>query len=924
MNEEQKRLDDRKEKKENWRLWGPYLAERAWATVREDYSADGAAWEHFSHDQARRRAYRWNEDGLGGICDEKQYLCLALALWNGRDPILKERAFGLTGNEGNHGEDVKECYFYLDATPSHSYLRYLYKYPQAEYPYSLLLEENRRRGRRDPSFNLLDTGIFNESRYWDVELIYAKFDPEAILLRINIYNRGPSMATLHVLPTLWFRNTWSWGDETAKKPTLYAFDSPEGAAWAVHAAHPELGVYHLYGAQPAELLFTGNETDFQGLWGIPNQSLYVKDAFHRLVIHGERSAVNPALEGTKCAAWYRLSVPPASESHLELMLVSENAKESFKAGGHPTSSKPETSVLRQTMANLVGFMFSPQESRESFKGFDKVMETRKSEADRFYHDVLPGATEEDGAILRQALSGLIWTKQFFHYDVARWLDGDQVPPPESRKRGRNHKWRHLKSANVILMPDSWEYPWFVAWDLAFHCVALALIDIDFAKEQLEMLLTNRYLHPDGQIPGCEWAFDDVNPPLLAWAALECFQMERTRTGIGDLGFLRRMFNKLVLNYGWWLNRRDPGNRGVFEGGALGLDNISIYDRSQPLPPGFSLKQADASAWMAMYALNLTTMAIELAREDPGYEEMAIQFHAQFFAVANAVHGHGDGSVSLWDSTEAFFKDVLDTPDGAFPLPVFSWVGLIPLFGVEIGYPEQLAALTRYKDFLKGHAGGTYDGNIICACPHTENERGEHFFSLPLPSNVPEIMERVLNADQFISPHGVRSLSKVHRTTMGLGDLPVLGSVMIAYEPGESQSGLFGGNSNWRGPIWFPLNYLLVRALDKAHEYLTDTFAVNAPGLGGRMTLKQAADVIAERLIGIFRRDERGLRPAFPEESPFQKDPHWRDLLLFYEYFHGDTGQGLGAAHQTGWTALVANLLKRHYERSEGEEAKVRH
>ncbi len=898
MNAERKRLDAQKKGTENWRLWGPYSAERAWGTVREDYSPFGTAWEYLDHDQSRSRAYRWNEDGMAGICDEKQRLCFALALWNGRDPILKERAFGLTGNEGNHGEDVKEYYFYLDATPTHSYLKYLYKYPQKEYPYELLVEENRRRSRKDPPFNLLDTGVFAENRYWDVEAVYAKADPDTLLIRITAYNRGPEAATLHILPTLWFRNTWSWGQEVGK-PKLFAADPPTGVAWVVWAEHPELGVYHLHGANQARLLFSENETNHDRLWSIPNPTPYVKDAFHRHVVNGEESAVNPERVGTKFAAWHRLDVPAGSSAHIDLVLNAHSPKEHFKKG----------------------IMFTTP--REPFKSFDAIMKTRKSEADEFYWEVLPDASKEDAQIFRQALSGLIWSKQFFHYDVARWLDGDTVPPPESRKWGRNRKWRHLKSVDVISMPDKWEYPWFAAWDLAFHCVAMALVDVDFAKEQLELLLGERYLHPNGQIPAYEWAFEDVNPPVHAWAALECFRIERARGEQGDLGFLRRIFNKLILNYGWWINRKDPENRGVFEGGFMGLDNISVYDRSQPLPLGYSLKQADASGWMAMFALNLTVMAIELAQEHPEYEDMAIQIHKQFFAIANSIHGHTETAVALWDSADQFFKDALDCPHGVFQLPVFSWVGLIPIFGIEIVGPEKFKRLPRYTAFLDSHAGGVYDGNVVCACPHTVNIRGEHLFSLALPGNLPGIMQRVLNSEEFLSPCGVRALSKIHTWKRDLGDVPGIGMTMISYEPGESQSGLFGGNSNWRGPVWFPLNFIFVRALEKLHRYLTESFTVPAPSLktalsSDLVTFEQAADLISQRLTDIFRRNERGLRPAFPEESLFQTDPYWKDLLLFHEYFHAETGQGLGASHQTGWTALVANLVERMYTKAPGD------
>ncbi|MGE5893368.1 MAG: MGH1-like glycoside hydrolase domain-containing protein, partial [bacterium] len=889
----------------------------------------GTAWEFFDHDQARSRAYRWNEDGLGGICDEKQRLCFAISLWNGRDPILKERAFGLTGNQGNHGEDVKEYYFYLDAAPSHSYLRYLYKYPQAEYPYAWLVEENRRRSRIDPPFSLLDTGIFNENRYWDIEIVYAKSSPETVLIRIVAYNRGPEAATLHLLPSLWFRNTWSWGGDGRKKPGIFAFDMEKGPVWAVHAEHPELGVYHLYGAEDADLLFTENETNAERLWGLPNSSPFVKDSFHRRVIHDEESAVNPEMAGTKCAAWYRLDVAGGSSATIDLMLTSEKEKESRQQtrGGNPGreihhGTREGASMLRQAMSGLFDLESLAKKTEESFRKFDQVLEARRAEADEFYREILPRVSGDDASILRQTIAGLLWTQQFFHYEIAHWIDGDALTPPAERKWGRNHLWRHLKAADVISMPDAWEYPWFAAWDLAFHCVAISLFDIDLAKQQIELLLNERYLHPNGQIPAYEWTFEDVNPPVHAWAALECFRTEQKQRGKGDLAFLRRVFNKLILNYGWWLNRKDPEGRNVFGGGFLGLDNISVYDRSQPLPPGFSLKQADATGWVAMFILNMTVMALELAAVDPEYEEMAIQLHNQFFAMADAVHGYTETGVSLWDYEDKFFKDVVSGPQGNFPLPVYSWVGLIPLFGCEVVGPEKFEKVPRYQDFLKGHAGGKYDGHIICACPHTENFRGEHLFTIVQPTNLPAILSRVLHEDEFLSPHGVRSVSRIHAMRRDLGTVPGLGMTMIAYEPGESMSGLFGGNSNWRGPVWFPLNFLLVQSLDRFHRYLGENFKVPAPFRGGQeITLKEAADEIAERLVNIFRRNGGGVRPAFPEQSPFQSDPNWKDLLLFHEYFHGETGQGLGASHQTGWTALVANLLKRRHEKTGETERK---
>jgi len=877
LNAERQRLERQHEGREDWRLWGPYLAERAWGTVREDYSEYGAAWEYFDHDQARSRAYRWNEDGMGGICDDQQRLCLALALWNGRDPILKERAFGLTGNQGNHGEDVKEYYFYLDATPSHSYLRYLYKYPQAEYPYARLVEENARRGRLDPPCSLLDTGAFNENRYWDVEVHYAKRSPDEIHANIHAYNSGPEEATLHLLPTLWFRNTWSWGEADAVKPLLKSIDPPQGAAWAVQAVHPTLGSYYLYGRQPASVLFTENDTNAERLWGTPNATPWVKDAFHRYVIDGEHDAVNPALQGTRFAAWQHCRVAPGQKTVLNLVL----------------SARPLA---------------------EPFARSQVTFSQRRSEADVFYDELLPDASPEDHRIMRQALAGMIWSKQFFHYDVSRWLAGDHFPAPSARRSGRNRYWKHFRAGDVISMPDKWEYPWFAAWDLAFHCAALALVDVDFAKEQIELMVKENYLHPNGQIPAYEWAFGDVNPPVHAMGALKCYRSERVQRGKADRDFLLRVFNKLLLNYAWWINRKDAEGHNVFEGGFLGLDNISVFDRSHPLPPGFSLKQADATGWMAMFALNMTLIALELAHDDPDYEDIAIQIFDQFLSIANTVAGHADGGISLWDPEAGFFKDLVTTPDGSYHrIDVYSWVGLIPLFACEVVDQRLLSKTPRFAKLLSAHRGGLFQGNYVCACPEWENERGERLLSLVDHTMLPRILQRLLNEGEFLSPYGVRSVSKLHATHRELGHLPGVGEAMIEYVPGESNSGLFGGNSNWRGPIWMPTNFLLVQALEKYYRFLGDGFTVPAPCLGGReLNLKEIANLIAERLVDIYRRDETGRVRAHPPESPFQHDPYWRDLHLFYEYFHGDTGQGLGASHQTGWTGLIANLVARRY------------
>ncbi len=879
LNPERARLERQRDGVENWRLWGPYLAERAWGTVREDYSPHGSAWEYLDHDQARSRAYRWSEDGLGGICDEEQRLCFALALWNGKDPILKERAFGLTGNQGNHGEDVKEEYFYLDAAPSHSFLCYLYKYPQAEFPYARLVKENARRGRNDPPFNLLDTGAFHESRYWDVEVTYAKAGPEEIHIRIVAYNRSPDTNTLHLLPSLWFRNTWSWDRKEGEKPALKSIAAPNGAAWAVQAAHTTLGTYTLYGRQPAQSLYTENESNAGSLWGVPDSSRYVKDAFHRYVVHGEKDAVNPVQLGTKFTAWHTLDVEAGGEIRLDLVLSARQMKDPFAVS-------------------------------------EKILAGRRSEADLFYQELLPEAGEEDHRIMRQALAGMIWNKQFFHYDVERWLEGDSVPPPKGRKFGRNRSWLHLKAGDVLSMPDTWEYPWFAAWDLAYQCAALSLVDVDFAKEQMELILKERYLHSNGQIPAYEWSFGDVNPPVHAMGILKVFRAERVQRGKGDLNFLQRVFHKLLLNYAWWINQKDSDGDNVFEGGFLGLDNISVFDRSKPLPAGFRLKQADATGWMAMFSLNMTVMALELATEDPDYEDIAIQIYQQFLGIANTITGHTGGQVSLWDPEAGFFKDLVVDPEGrSHRIDVYSWVGLIPLFACEILDQRLLEKVPRFQSILSEHGGGMFHGHTICACPHSTNQRGEHLLALVDHTMLPRILKRLLKEEEFLSPYGIRSVSRIHANHRDLGILPGVGEAMIDYVPGESESGLFGGNSNWRGPIWMPTNYSLVQALEKFYRYLGDNFTVAVPCLDNReLNLREIATLIAERLVDLYRRGEQGRIPAFPKESPFQQDPHWQDHYLFYEYFHGDTGQGLGASHQTGWTGLIANLVMRRYRR----------
>jgi len=868
---EQHRLNQQRLKKENWRLWGPYLSERAWGTVREDYSADGTAWEHFSHDQARFRAYRWNEDGMGGICDEKQRLCLALALWNGQDAILKERAFGLTGNQGNHGEDVKEYYFYEDATPSHSYLKYLYKYPQAAYPYSLLEQENARRGRNQPPYTLLDTGVFNDNNYWDVQVEYAKAAIDDIHVRITVFNRGDREACLHVLPTLWFRNIWSWSDKGIVKPAIERETVNENF-WSVKAAHADLGEYRLYGKQPAELLFTENDSNCERLWGLANATPYVKDGIHRYVVNNECDAVNPAGKGSKCAAWYKLTVPGGQSRIIDLALAAKPVAHPFDAG---------ESVFRQ----------------------------RKSEADAFYAALMPDGDSADQCLFRQAMAGMIWSKQFFHFEVLRWLQGDLNAPPENRKNGRNAHWRHLRAGDVISMPDAWEYPWFAAWDLAFHCMAFSLIDVDFAKDQMELLLKETYFHPNGQIPAYEWAFGDVNPPVHALGALQVFRTERQQRGRGDRNFLQRIFHKLLMNYAWWINNKDGDGLNVFEGGFLGLDNISVFDRSMHLPDGYKLKQSDATGWMAMFALNMTVMALELATEDSDYEDTAIQTYEQFLNIANSIAGYAGTGTSLWDPEDGFFKDLLVEPNGNHHrVDVYSWVGLIPLFACEIVDERLLHNVPRFRELMASHAGGVFHGNFICACPHHHNERNEHLLSLVDHTMLPAILRRLFDEHEFLSPFGIRSVSRIHAERRDLGVLPGIGQALIEYVPGESNSGLFGGNSNWRGPVWLPTNYVLILALEKFNRYLGENYTVSAPGLAEtELTLREVIDKLARRMTNLYRPDAAGKIPAFPADSPWQSDRHWRGHLQFFEYFHGDNGLGLGAAHQTGWTGLLANL-----------------
>jgi len=884
---EAQRLEENRTRKKYWKRWGPYVSDRAWGTVREDYSRDGKAWEYLPHDHARSRAYRWNEDGLAGICDRHQRICFALALWNRRDPILKERLFGLTGSEGNHGEDVKEYYFHLDGTPTHSFMQFLYKYPQAPYPYTELVEENRRRGRGAPEYELIHTGVFDENRYFDVLVEYAKADVEDILIQIHVTNRGPEPAVLDLLPTIWFRNIWSrWtgGERPSVEPaadvphTLELHDSRLGHRWLSCEPNARRNTPV---ASP-EFLFTENDTNLVRLFGVANATPYTKDAFHRYFIDRELEAVNPSRRGTKAAAHYALDV--ASGDTVTVQLRLSDARPAPVAG--------------------VG------------SDFATIFETRRREADDFYRTVLPDTLSDDARrVARQAFAGLLWSKQFYHYVVKEWLDGDpaQPPPPGERKRGRNYEWGHVYNADIISMPDKWEYPWYAAWDLAFHCVALALVDADFAKEQLVLLVREWYMHPNGQLPAYEWALGDVNPPVHAWAAWRVYKIEQKRLGTGDLAFLERIFHKLLLNFTWWVNRKDAEGMNVFQGGFLGLDNIGVFDRSKPLPNGGFLEQSDGTSWMAMYSLNMLAIAMELAKHDRAYEDVASKFWEHFLGIAHAMSGGGRpiGSPGhdLWDDEDGFFYDVLHMPEGRTTLKIRSLVGLIPLFAVETLEPnvlERHEGFRRRMDWFIAHRPDL-TGDV--AGMRTPGSKERRLLAILDRDRLRRVLSVMLDENEFLSAFGIRSLSKRHAQQpymLRLGGH----EYRVDYEPAESTSGLFGGNSNWRGPVWMPVNFLLIEALQKFHHYFGDSFTVECPtGSGRMMTLWQVAEELSMRLCRLFLEDERGRRPVFGESQRFQTDPNWHDLVPFHEYFHGDTGEGFGASHQTGWTALVAKLIQ---------------
>jgi hypothetical protein len=879
---ELERLEQDERREHNWKRFGPYLAERQWGTVREDYSADGTCWDYFPHDHARSRAYRWGEDGLLGMCDRQGRLCFALALWNGADPILKERLFGLTGPEGNHGEDVKEHYFYLDSTPTHSYMRALYKYPQREFPYAALVEENRRRGKTEPEFELADTGAFDGGRYFDVVAEYAKASPDDVVIAVTIANRGPVAAPIDVLPTLWFRNTWSWGrtgEGYSERPTLAARGADE-----IDVRHPTLGEYRLAvdvdptsGARPT-LLFTENESNSERLFGAPNATPYVKDAFHAYLVEGRAERVNPQRRGTKAAALYRLSVPAGGEVRLRLRLTA--------------------------VAEL-------RAERPAFDDFEAVLAARRAEGEAFYAAKTGPLSADERLAVRQAYAGLLWSKQFYHYDVRAWLEGDpaQPAPPHGRRGGRNTEWGHLYNRDILSMPDKWEYPWFAAWDLAFHMIPFARIDPHFAKEQLLLMTREWYMHPNGQLPAYEFAFGDVNPPVHAWAAWRVYKIAVDREGKRDRVFLARIFKKLLLNFTWWVNRKDAEGRNLFSGGFLGLDNIGVFDRSRPLPTGGHLEQADGTAWMAFFCATMLSMSLELAKTEPSYEDMASKFFEHFVHITDAMNALG--GTGLWDEQDGFFYDKLHVGGDEVPLRVRSLVGLLPLIAVEVLEDEAMDRLPAFRRRMRWFLENRRDlaGRVSLGMGEGEHAHGHVLLAIPSRERLVKALRYMLDETEFLSPHGIRSVSKVHarepyRYFHGGEEF------RVDYVPGESNTGLFGGNSNWRGPIWMPVNYLLVEALERYHHFYGDGLKVECPvGSGVWLNLAEVAREISARLGRIFLAGPDGHRPCHAGDPRFAEDPHWRELVLFHEYFHGETGRGVGASHQTGWTALAIRFIE---------------
>jgi hypothetical protein len=851
-------------------VWGPFVSNRQWGTVREDYSAAGTPWTYLTHDMARSKAYRWGEDGIAGICDSHQLLCFAVAFWNKKDPILKERFFGLSGPEGNHAEDLKELFYYLDATPSHSYLKMLYKYPQEAFPYTSLVDENRRRSRHEPEYELMDSGIFDNNDYFDIFIEYAMAAEDDILIRITVCNRGRKAAALHVLPTLWFRNTWSWG-YTNNKPQLMASNSGN-----IISRHEQLGSFVLHTKEKGVQLFCDNETNKLRLYGTPNDTAFVKDGINDFLVNGNKEAINSYATGTKAAVNYEVTIEAGAEVEFCLRL-DKNSEAS------------------------------------PFDDFNKIMAAREQEANEFYASLQDDRmTEDEKRVQRQALAGMIWNKQFYYYDVDQWLKGDpeQPPPPPERKEGRNHTWKHLNNGDIISMPDKWEYPWYAAWDLAFHCLPLAMVDAAFAKKQLLLLTKEWYMHPNGQLPAYEWCFNDVNPPVHAWAALRVYQLEKATTGQGDTFFLEAVFHKLLLNFTWWVNRKDAQGNNIFEGGFLGLDNIGVFDRSAPLPADGMIEQADGTSWMAMYSLNLMHMALELALHNTVYQNLATKFFEHFLYIAGAMENIGNQCEDLWDEADEFYYDVLHLPgDQSKKLKVRSMVGLIPLFAVEVLDHEMLEKLPHFNRRLRWFLDNRPDLARLVSRWQETNKGEKHLLSLLRGHRMKKILQRMLDETEFLSEYGVRSLSKYHEQHPY--EIWVDGAKFsVEYTPGESTNSLFGGNSNWRGPVWMPVNYLIIESLQRFHYYYTDDFKVECPtGSGTYLSLNEIADELSRRLQKLFLRDENGRRPLYGNCAKMQTDPHFRDYLLFFEYFHGDSGKGLGAAHQTGWTGLIAKLLQ---------------
>jgi Glycosyl hydrolase family 63 C-terminal domain len=864
MNEEKKRLQD-----PTWKNWGPYLSERQWGTVREDYSEDGSAWEFSTHETARSKAWRWGEDGIGGISDQRLQLCMAVSLWNTRDPILKERLFGLGGNQGNHGEDVKELYYFLDATPTHSYLKMLYKYPQQEFPYAQLLAENNRRGRLDPEYEIQDTGTFNEQKYFDVFIEYAKASPDDILLKITVFNRGPEAATLHILPNIWFRNTWDWGN-SKEKPSMERLTDN-----SIFLQHAKLGKRIVYAENPDQLIFCENESNGCKLYSTPfKKDSYYKDGINDFIVQGA-ATVNPRQSGTKAAFHFH-------------QIINTGSSEIFR--------------IRLSMDTL----------DEPFHDFENIFALRLAEADLFYAEILNKKANEDCKnIQRQAYAGMIWCKQFYDYNVEKWITGDPTspPPPPERKNGRNHNWRHLNSSEIISMPDSWEYPWFAAWDLAFHCICFADIDPEFSKQQLTLLTHEWYMHPNGQLPAYEWAFSDVNPPVHAWSTWRVYNIDKEATGVGDIRFLETVYLKLLLNFTWWVNRKDEQGNNIFEGGFLGMDNIGLFDRNASLPDGSVLEQSDSTSWMCTYSLYMMRMALELAKTNPVYQDMATKFFEHFLYIAHAMFAGGDEGTGLWDNEDEFYYDAIQKLDGGIQkLKIRSMVGLIPLLAVEVLEDEMLSDQKEFSDRLYWFLNHRPELASLVSKWGEKGTDEKHLLSLLRGHRMKRILFRMLDENEFLSDHGLRALSKYHQ------DNPYkleIGNTLftVRYTPGESDTSLFGGNSNWRGPVWMPMNYLLIEALKRFHDYYGDDFRIEFPtGSGNLLSLKEISDKLTDRVISLFTRGQDGNRPIYGDQELFQKDPHFRDYILFSEYFHGDTGKGLGASHQTGWTGLVARLL----------------